>query len=455
MLIHLIFIIISCLGFYLSNYLPVEITFFTGGLYFTYVFTKYKAENKWLLPPVLFSVAMFFYIYVGAIIIKTGLISYSRFSNDIFHFQNINKAIFLTLFSNSTMWIAFIFTMRVKIPHMLFQSDNKCSNYTLKKRASLIIFSTSVFIYIYGIQKGYIGFSMNEDNASSFTNLITLLNHSNYIILIIYFFRYFDQLHKRSVAFPFYGLTLTLVFLGLLSGSKFNIVLPLIYISLSYYYKKKILFNRLTGVMIVFFLLTFAIITPIRFILTAKKEGANIDKDLIFEVISDPSKNVLISEAITNAFYRITYVPQLILAINYSESTPPPAVKNLWIYTAQSPVNAFLPRVLYPNKPEITFGKWFSYYVYGSTKDNNIGATYQGILFMNGHLISVFWGFVLVGILQALFVRAFLNTKYLPIYLLFLLKLTLLPQEPWILYTSIIQTLIIVLILFNILTKKQ
>ncbi|WP_133466000.1 hypothetical protein [Sunxiuqinia elliptica] len=295
---------------------------------------------------------------------------------------------------------------------------------------------------------------MNEENAGSFTNLIAILNNANYIILIIYFLSNFDQLSKRSVAIPFYSLLLTLILLGILSGSKFNIVLPLIYIALTYYYREKKLLNRTTLTMIIFFLLTFIIITPIRLILYAKKNGVNVDRELVMNVINGPSQNILVSEAVSNALYRITYVPQLILAIDYSGKTPP-SVDNLWTYTFLSPINAFLPRVVNPNKPQITFGRWFSYHVYGSTADNNIGATYQGILFMNGHLFSVFWGFIFIGVLHALMVKAFLNKKFLSIYLLFLLKLTLLPQEPWVLYTSIIQTLIIILIIFNVITRRQ
>ena len=131
------------------------------------------------------------------------------------------------------------------------------------------------------------------------------------------------------------------------------------------------------------------------------------------------------------------------------EGPKPPAVTNLWYYKFMSPIYAFTPRVINPGKPEITFGKWFSFNVYGSTEDNNIGATYQGILYMNGGLISVLFGFLIVGMVQALFVNFLFNNKYLPVYLLLLLKMVFLSQEPWAFYTGFIQTLVLMLIVYN------
>jgi len=296
-----------------------------------------------------------------------------------------------------------------------------------------------------------VGYSQIEGYAGSFANFINLMLKSSYLILISYYLQHYERI-KKSHDLYFLFILGILVFVGVLSGTKFSLVLPFIYIVFSDYFKqKKILTKKILTVLIIF-ILSFMIISPLRDVLDKKQQGEEVDL-LTIVVLAFSEGNYSFEDALTSLIYRVIYLPQIILAINY-EGTLPDAVTRLWEYTLMSPINALIPRSINPSKPAITFGRWFSYNVFGSTINNNIGATYQGILYMNGKLISVFIGFFLVGMAQALFVNMLFNKKFFPIYLLILPNLFLLPQESWVFYVGLLQTTIFLLVIYKLITKK-
>lgn len=451
---HLFSIILSLIGFYfLADIIPVEIIFVFVGLYYWYILTlaNKRYKYKWLLPPFLFSFSMLIYVYIGSLLIYSESLIYDRFSSILFSSSNMIKANFITVFAISAMWISYMSFYKSNNEVDINEKSN--TTHQLKKGVSIIIVLISVLLYVYGIAYGYAGYSKNEEEVSTLERIINLFRESIFLILIIYYLNNYETVEKKRVNTYFFFLVGILVFIGILSGSKFSIVEPFLYIILINYFKNEKFSKKKLLLIFSIFILSFMIIIPLRETLNEKKEGVDVS---ISEIVSSiaSTDDFSLHTSLTQVLYRVTYVPQLILAIEY-QGQKPESVSKLWQYKLLSPINALIPRVINPNKPSITFGKWFSHNVYGSTRDNNIGATYQGILYMNGGLLSVFIGFFLVGLIQAIIVNYLFNRKYLPIYILLLLSLFLLPQEPWVFYTNIIQSLLVMLLIFNLITRKS
>ena len=135
--------------------------------------------------------------------------------------------------------------------------------------------------------------------------------------------------------------------------------------------------------------------------------------DLINSSADDRSIGYMLISDISDRF---NYVPVLNAAINYSGYSPK-NVTHLWEYTLMSPIFAFVPRFIYPDKPSNTFANWYAYNLMGSTEDNNMSATYQGILYMNGGVVSVVLGFLLVGALFYLVYIYYFQDRYLYIFI--------------------------------------
>ncbi|WP_170845713.1 O-antigen polymerase [Parapedobacter composti] len=401
----------------------------------------------WLLPPVLFTFTMFIFIWLGGLLIWSGTLFFPRFSHRLFDDENLNNAFFITSISISTLWFSYLLFSK-KIFHKTRPLETPSEGRKLlKQRANFLVFFC-VSLYLYGVSSGFVGYAKDEDSVGSFSNFISLFQRGAFLVLLLYYAHNFVRLNKQVDRYLVI-LIGSLALLGVLAGSKYQIALPFIYIILIHYYMTGIIFSKKLVIGGLIFLSSFIIIGPVREMLRESK--ANISYN---SALSNETQLSSVSSAAMDMLYRVTYIPPLVLAVNYHGHLPP-AVSNLWEYVITSPVNAFIPRFINPNKPEVTFGRWFSLNVYGSTEDNNIGATFQGILYLAGGVWSVIFGFLLIGCVQAIFVRYLFIPKYVPIYLILLPKLVLLPQEPWMLFVGLLQSFITIYLIYILITSKR
>lgn len=434
---------------FLSELLPIGFSFLVIGFYYYYTYLGNKnLKYKWLMPPFFFTFVMFVFIFVGSLMIYTGTLAFQRFNSFIFNTTNLNRANFLTIFSCSTLWVSYLFFAKKNKKKTYFLADRNINKYT----ASVLVF-VSVLVYAYGISKGYIGYSKKEEQVGSLSSLINMLSQSVNFVFLLYYFLNYKNIALKKYDFVFLLLLSFLVVMGVVSGSKFKMASPLLYVFLIDYYNTNKLIGKKVVYMFMLLLFAFAIIPSVRAVLDENKNQEQVD---LVNLVEDV--NIVESDNSSSAFIRllsrVTYTPQLILAINYN-GLKPDAVLNLWYYKLMSPSYVIIPRFLNPDKPKITFGKWFSYYVFGSTKDTNIGATYQGILYMNGGLMSVFFGFFILGLFQALIIRFVFNEKFIIIYFQVFLSFVFLPQEPWVLYTSLLQSLVFFMLMYKFIVKNE
>lgn len=438
---HIITLIVSLLLFLLGAEIPIEVVFIISGLYYINIlfFIKYYNANKWLVPPQLFTLLMFIYIFLPSVLIYYGAMIYERFSTNLFNEINIINANTITLFSVSTLWISFLLVNKKKIFENTHIISNTNIKSTKKNKRLFYIFLVLVAIQLYGVVNNISGYLVESTLSSQ---LVTLSNNFSILILVYYFFNNYEAVLKKFDV-RILIMIISLVILGFAFAQKSKVLSPFLYLLLVDYFIRKKFNKKLIIIGFSIFILSFVIVPIIR-------DSIKNQDELQLSITSINKDNAQF--AFIDLIYRTTYVPQLILAINFNDKLPP-SVEKLWEYQLLSPIYSVIPRQIYNTKPEVTFGKWFSYNVYGSTRENNMGATYQGILYLNGGLVSVFFGFALLGLFQALFVRLFFNNKYIPIYLSLLLLLFILPQEPWMYYVRLIQSSIAFILIYKLIIR--
>lgn len=437
---HIITVIFSFLFYVFRFIIPVEVIFVLSGIYYvsTLFFLKNYKTNKWLVPPQLFTLTMVLYIFLPSILIYYGGMIYERFNLSLFTELNIVSANIVTLFATSTMWSSFLLASIKKNYQILEISTNDIRKKKINKRIFLF-FLITIAIQFYGVVTNISGYSIESSSSSQ---IVSLFGNFSIFILVYYFYINYERIIDK-VDVKFLMMLLSLIILGFAFASKSKVVSPFLYLILVDYFKRKKFNKKIIIIGFSIFILSFIIVPIIR-------ESIIKQEDINLNTASSNKGNII--TAFNSFLYRTSYVPQLIMAIDYSGDLPQ-SVEKLWEYHLLSPIYSVLPRPIYKNKPEITFGKWFSYNVYGSTRENNIGATYQGILYLNGGIGSVFIGFVLLGLFQAFFVKLFFNKKYIPIYLSLLLTLFLLPQEPWVFYVRLIQSAISLYVVFSLIKR--
>ena len=68
------------------------------------------------------------------------------------------------------------------------------------------------------------------------------------------------------------------------------------------------------------------------------------------------------------------------------------------IYTI--PLQTFIPRLIWTNKPVEDAGGWYSIRVWGGTATTSVAMTPIGFLYFAGGLVFIFLGFLIIGIMQ-------------------------------------------------------
>lgn len=438
MLFHVFCILSSWLLFTQANNISALFIFVLSGLYYSHVlFVQNKQYKlKWLLPSQLFTALMFFYVFIGSLMIYTGTLFYDRFHISLFNDANIVKANCITIFASSSLWLSYLLFKR-DVTNRSKSSLKGLIKRNYKKRL-LWFFVIAIAVRYLGVLNNVTGYG---SDSSFISQVVDVFSDITSLVLIIYYITYHNQISNK-VDYKFISMVLLLIMLGFMSASKSVVISPIVSIILTDYYLNKNFNKKIIGIGLIVFVLSFAIVPVVR-------NNINQDVDKYEDV---NIRNIEAVDAFQSFLFRITYVPQLILSINYEGDTPD-AVDNLWQYHLLSPIYALVPRFIYPDKPIITFGSWFSFNVYGSTENNNIGATYQGILYLSGGFFSVFLGFIILGLVQAYFVRLLFNERFLPIYLSVLPILFMLPQEPWLLYVRLIQSTLVFFITYKVITR--
>lgn len=430
----------------MAEHIPfVEIGVIISIIYFSAIVRELKSVKKgFLLPSFFLTFFLMFEVVWGIIPMKYNWFMMQTLNINRGAIDDIilNKCAFVSLIGISAMWIPFV-TLYQRYIILQSYSLSSISATRCLRRTSMPLSIVLVLLLTYFIRSGMFGL-FGDSAVANYTDKIY------YFALLIpsfYFLYSKDGRYKR-----FYGVILiTVALLGLLSGSKALMIIPLTVVFFIRYIKTGVLVNRTLIYVVVSIIVAFILIIPIR---DAIFNDTSLSQGSAIELISQTTEgSSMTTYMIATTLSRMNYVTVLSNALQYNGPLHQ-NVENLWEYSLMSPLFAFVPRTLLPDKPTSTFANWYAYAVCGSTEDNNMSASYPGILYLAGGIPSVIFGFLLVGIVLFFVVKVWMSDEYMYIYLSQFMRFAILPAEPWILYVTLIQNMVLFYFYHKLISRK-
>lgn len=444
-MIHFFVLLISIVLFEVSDdTLRLEFSLVIIVPYFVYLITQLKSyRGKVLVPPFLLTLYTVFSIVAGAFVIKYGLSVNILQAYGFFSEASLNRCIYISVVGVSSCWFAFSLLMKISNPYAGNESFS-ITPLSLKDGMSVVVISILAFLLLL-VYTGNFGYYAQDSELSNYTEKVY-----QFILLIVSFYFLYDKRLKHKVFY--YSVVIILCLLGLFSGSKSLLLLPVFTLYVIESLRSGKWTNKYLKYIPILFVVAFILIIPIRNML---RSGSELSTQESISLIKESSGDLSIGEMVIEDFVsRINYVPVLSVALE-NEGRGPENVQKLWEYTMFSPVYAFIPRFIYKDKPSNTFSNWYASNLMGSTDDNHMSASYQGILYMNGGILSVIMGFLLVGVLFYFLYYYYFQEKYIYIYLAQVMDFVVLPAEPWVLYVTVIQNFVLYYILHKLIVKNE
>lgn len=383
---------------------------------------EYKKQNpeRWVLNPVVlasiftfllgFSITNYIHFIPGT---EANQSLYKQLGSD--PFPVLNYTMTMIILSAIMMWWGYESNFGDRLYNYILKRPLGLIKYfrtQLKPNMAFIyvLILISVFARLYAIQIGMFGYSKSPKTLSENIAIALLISSASQLInfsLILVALKFFTE------GFNFhYRITLTLIVLmeiyfGLLSGYKSAVIFPVAILFICYYFVNGKFHKGFIVASILLLIAAYSIIEPFR-ILRMRDPNFQSSLGYISGTMLDAynlnqnRKLVYGSEDIfTSIVERNNYLIAAAKAIDFADNTildtqAPDFLEK--IYTV--PLQAFIPRIFWRNKPIEDFGQWFSVVVWGGLPSTSVAMTPIGFLYFAGGIIAVFIGFVVFGIMQ-------------------------------------------------------
>ena len=445
-MIHLIVLIISTLLFLISfETIPVECSLVIIVPYVWYLSIDIKKyRGRILVPPYLLTLFLLISIVLGAITIKYDLSPLTTLFYGPYSDKDLSQCVYISLIGVASCWLSF---STLLILHNPFKNNiNFSFTPTKLTKVTKPIALLFLFILLGLVATGNFGYYSKDSELSNYTDKIYQL----LLIIVSFYYLYDNGFYNKNRLF-YIIIVVSLSLLGLISGSKSLLLVPVFTLYVIESLKTGKWQNKYLKMIPILFVVAFILIIPIRYIIKSDNSlTAKESKELVSENAGEGTLTMMVLNSVID---RANYVPVLSVALNHKGYVPD-NVSRLWEYTLLSPVYAFAPRFLLPDKPSNTFSNWYAYNLMGSTEENHMSASYQGILYMNGGVVSVILGFLLVGCLFYILYCYYFKEKYIYIYITQIMTFVVLPAEPWVLYVAMIQNFVLYYLLHKLIASK-
>lgn len=423
----LLFFLLGFLFIQLFDILNLELISFIVKNIFLIIFLSYniisyrrKYPERWLLNPIVLASIFTFllgycltnYVYFIPGSEDEKLMFRLLGSDNLFFF---NKAMNAIIIAAIAMWIGYNSNLGVRLYYFILRFPINFRKYF---RSSLIpnlpviyvIITIAIATRLYAINLGIYGFSQSPERLSASIGIAYILLSIGDVLtlcLLVVSFAYFRNSKNFKYKFTFYTILIIQIVFGVLSGLKSAIVMPFVLSFLTYYLVKNKLNKSLIIAGIVFIIIAYIIIEPFRMIKTRdatfQSSPTNIANTMVDAYnLNRSSKVVLGSENIfASIISRNAYLLAASKSIEYSEirglgGNDPDFLEK--IYTI--PLQTFIPRLIWENKPVEDAGRWFSIRVWGGTPNTAVAMSPIGFLYFAGGLVFIFFGFLIIGIMQ-------------------------------------------------------
>ena len=423
----IVFFIILFLFIQIFDFIKWEMESFIIKNLFLLTFLYYNIKNygksnphNWLLNPAVLASLMTFllgYCITNYVYFIQG----SETESEMFRLLGpepliyLNKGLNAVIISATAMWIGYNTKLGIKLYRLIlnFPINFKKyfrSSFTPNMKIIYWIIGLAYAARVYSIYIGIYGYAQTPETreaASGIANILTTISDLASLVLIIVSITYFKNQKIFKYKLIFYFLLVIEVGFGILSGMKSAVIMPLILCFITYYLVNNKIHKGFIAAVIIFITIAYLIIEPFRMLKSHdpnfKSTPANIVNTMVDAYILN--KSIKIVPGAENIFESIisrnAYLLGAAKSIQYSDiqglrPKDPDFLEK--IYTI--PIQAFIPRFLWSNKPIEDHSTWYSVNVWGSQETSSVAMTPIGFLYFAGGYLIIALGFFVIGIFQ-------------------------------------------------------
>jgi hypothetical protein len=386
-----------------------------------------RNPRRWLMNPAVAASIVTFTIsavVANVVYLIPGSQSYSITVEHLggdWRFRWLNRAMMYAIVGAAAMWIGFrarvgasagsLLRERLKRSHLLRGS------YKPRLASAIALLGVAVVSRILQIRLGVFGYGADPEQlyaAAPFTQFLSLgAGFSRFVLLALglaLFSRADTSRLTRGLLVFAFGMDIVLG--GLLAGFKGGVFFPVIALATTYYWFHSRVKIRFVALGIVLLLLAYAVVEPFRVLRWA---DPNFDSRSLRSIgntaVAAATYGRVVSEdagratsglgMLLRVLNRSNFMTFAAISVKYKTEVgelPPDAprfLRNLVI----SPVSAFIPRIIWRDKPMQNIGFWFNRRVVEGPGFSAIAMSPFGYLFFAGGGLAVFLGFLAAGAL--------------------------------------------------------
>lgn len=389
-------------------------------LFYNIVNYKNNKPHNWLLNPAVLASLITFtlgYSFTNFIYFIPG----SESENQMLEllgsepFGALNNGMNAVIISAIAMWIGYNTNLGIKLYKLILRFPINFKKYfrrsfTPNLRIIYVIFSLAVIARIYAIYLGIFGYSQSPENLKESIGIAYILisvGDLATLSLVVLSFSYFNNPNNHRYKYLFFIILIVEIGFGILSGMKGTVIMPLILSFIIYYLVTNKFHKGFIIGGIIFITIAYVIIEPFRILKSIdpnfKSTPANIINTMVDAYFLN--KRIKLVTGSEDIFERIVSRNAFLLpaakALQYSDKI---GLKNSdpdffeKIYTI--PIQAFIPRFIWSDKPIEDQAKWYSVNVWGSVETSAVAMTPMGFLYFAGGYVFIILGFFLIGIMQ-------------------------------------------------------
>ena len=456
-------ILFVCLSLILTAYLLIEII----------RVRKNYIKSPWLNPVVLSSIFTFILGFgiVNIVFLFDGYYNtllYNRFGNEPYSFLNVG--LFLVIIGAVSLWVGYdikagerFYNYFINLP--LIKKLLK-KEFSIKKGLLLLFYLLSVLFRLYAIRLGIYGYSEDETSVTQYANIDLFINMfgqlGNFVLLILAL-SYFSKRDKSLI--PFMAIVFVgELFFGFISGSKVAVVTPVLIFIISDLIINKRIRKSYIFATLVLVIAAYVVIEPFRYLRYYDKRFRS-DLSHIVNTIEEAQKLKYVSqiidisqpqEILLTALMRNNYAVETAKAIDFNDNVglkegDPDFKYNLLTI----PLQAYIPKIIWPTKPITSLGNWFTRNVWGYDQKSSTAMTPFGFLYFTGGVYLIIPFFIIFGIMcKFLYQFLRLNSGGILIYLGLIATLIFIDSMVNAIFVTWLRSIPILLFLQYVVFKK-
>ncbi len=340
-------------------------------------------------------------------------------------FEYLNSAMWAILLAAFAMWRGY----RSKLPrrfavylrHQLLQKKLIKISLVLNVPALIILGVASVGAILFQVKSGVFGYSSDAQSLlldQSIGEWIKLFLDGGVLVLLILSIAVFSEKYrtKPEVWLMFLLMLTWQIFVGFISGFKSQVVMPLIIVGISYYLMRGYIPKKLILLSIIMVAVSYSVVEPFRNLLNNSvgldnKSLSSITSTLFTAATLPKSTYLEGVSTLDKTLARLDLTTFTAHSIAFKDTKGlPPGSPNFLKDFLMAPVNAYVPRVLWPSKRVANIGYWYNVNLLGTNPSTRTAVAMGPVTysyFVGGYL-AVFIIFWILGFLQRICIDTFL-----------------------------------------------